>query len=334
MNRIPILIQGNSFVKDGGGSGGSGDEGFTKYALGYDPLTDELVFSKDDVETDRLNITPEGGNGGGGGSSDDSGNAVLSSELVSTKEVGGIASGRTFAEGTTLETVIRSMLSPVLYPTLTNPSATLTTSAARLMEVGTTANVTLTASFNRGAITPKYSTSGQRAGAATGYILNGGEEQHSHTFSVEVSETNKSFTVVVNYAEGEQPVASDGSEFSEALPAGSVASSALTFEFVEPLYSNASDITTIKKEALVSKSAKTKTFSFPSQTVANPEQFCVPADWNVTAVEVLNTLNNQWVSALSEFAVDDVEYSDIPYKRYTYNVGINTGERQIRIKWS
>lgn len=331
MNRIPILIQGSGGVGTGGSGGGQPQDGAVKYSIGYDPDTNELIFEKDDVEDSRINITPTGGGSGGGGVTAD---AKLSAAMTTTKEVGGVVVGKTFPVGTSHEAILREILSPTLNPTLTGPSASIRANGATLFESGTSNTVSIVVTFDRGKINPAYGTSGYRAGEATGYSLNGGTVQASGNFNVTATESNKTFTGTVNYGAGEQPKDSNGGNYESPLAAGSVNTPALNFEFVDALWSNVANITAVAKEALVSKSAKLKQFNFPAQTVANPEVFDVPSSWNVTAVEVLNTLSGQWQNAASEFTVTDVTHGSVQYKRYTYNVGIGTGARSVRIKWA
>lgn len=266
-------------------------------------------------------------------------NGALDAELTATKAVGGITSGTVFAQGTSFEQMWRDLLNPTEYPAFTDPSVTISGTGNKLLEVGATLATVITATFNRGTIAPAYGTSGYRAGAALDYALNGGSAQAGNTFNETVSESNKSFKVAVNYAEGEQPKDSVGNNYSTPLAAGSVESNELTWEFVNALWSNAAAIGTIAKEALVSKSAKQKVFTFPAATVANPEVFDVPASWTVTAVEVLNTLSNQYEDCSGEFTVTDVSHDDAggnstAYKRYTNNLGYAMDSRKIRIKWS
>ena len=263
-----------------------------------------------------------------------SGDAVLTAALTASKTVGGITSGKQYQANTPLETLFRDMLNPVENPTLTAPSATLSASGGTLVEEGETTAKTLTVNFNRGSINPAYGTSGYRSGPATGYALNGGAQQAGNAFSVNVNDENKTFVAEVSYSAGEQPKNSAGENYGTPLEAGSVNTNTLTFEIVAALWSNAANITTIAKEALISKNTKLKQFNFPAQTSANPEVFDVPASWTVTAVELLNTLNNQWVNCASEFDVTDTTHGDIAYKRYTYNGGGATGARSVRIKWN
>jgi len=272
--------------------------------------------------------------GGGGG------DAVLSDDLTTAISVGGIDSGVTYEAGTPLETLLRDLLEPTLFPTLTNPSASLTATGAKLLEKGATLATTFTIAFNRGTINPQYTAeSSYRSGEATGYSLNGGTAQAGNTFSVTVTEAQKTYQGNVAYAQGVQPKDSKGKDYQSPLPAGSVNTNTINYEFVDALWANTGNIATVAKLALVSKSAKQKDFAFPAQTVANPEIFDVPASWNVTAVQVKNDLSGAYEDAISQFTVTDVTHDDasgtsVAYKRYTFNLGYDTGARSVRLKWN
>lgn len=299
------------------------------YINGYFYICQEVTPATDPktYEWVKKNVQDMGGTG------------ELSDVLNVTKAAGGIAVGATYNAGTIFEKLWRDLLNPLEYPTFTAPSASLSATGAKILEIGDTLETTITATFNRGAITPAYGTSGYRAGAAESYSLNGGTAQAGNTFSVTVDETNDTFTVTIAYAEGEQPKDSSGADYDAPLSAGTVTSSTLTYEFVNALWANTASITDVAKLDLVSKSAKIKEFTFPAATIANPEIFDIPADWTVTAVEVLNTLSNTWEDCSSEFTVSDTVHDDAAgtetaYKRYTCNLGYAMGTRQIRVKWS
>ena len=269
---------------------------------------------------------------GGGGSS------TLSEDLTATVTVGGVTSGTTFHQGDELETVVRNILSPTLYPTLTNPSASMSATGAKLLEKGAPLASTFTITFNRGSINPAYGTSGYRSGAATNYTLDG-TTQTTNTFAITVSESKTSYQGSVAYAQGEQPKDSNGGNYSTPLPAGSVNTNTINYEFVDAMWSNSSNIATIAKMSLVSKTTKQRDIHFPAQTVANPEVFDIPASWTVTAVQVKNDLSGQYEDAISQFDVTNVNHDDasgtsVAYKRYTFNMSMATGARDVRIKWS
>jgi hypothetical protein len=275
----------------------------------------------------------EGGGGGGGGT------AKLSEDLTTSLTVGGITSGTNYAKGTPLENIFKNLLNPVAYPTLTNPSVSLSGTGSKLLETGATLAVTLTATFSRGSINPAYGTSGYRSGAVQGYTLNNGTEQAGNTWSETVSASNKTFKCSARYAAGEQPKDSVGNDYNSPLPAGSVESGAVTYDFVDAMWANTSNITTVAKLSLVAKSTKQRDMTFPAQTTANPEIFDIPASWTVTAVQVKNDLSGAWEDASSQFTVTDTTHDNAggtstAYKRYTFNLGIGTGSRQIRVKWN
>ena len=270
--------------------------------------------------------------GGGGGS------GALEDDLTTSVTVGGISSGTTYQEGTSLEKLFRDMLNPVAYPTLTNPSANLTATGAKLLEVGSTLSTTFTLAFSRGSINPAYGTSGYRSGEATAYTFDG-ETKASNQFTRIVDATKTSYQGSVSYAAGEQPKDSTGANYNTPLPAGSVNSNTVTYEFVNAIWANTASISTVAKLNLVSKNSRTYTFEFPAQTVANPEEFHLDANWNVTAIESLNTLSGQWENCANEFTQgttthDDAAGNPVSYKTFVDNRGYNAGSRKVRVKWS
>jgi len=295
------------------------------------PDRDAEVTEEPTAEGIKLNFKIPRGESGSGG--------ALSRSLNVTQEVGGLKPGDSYSAETGIEKILHDMLDPVMYPTFTAPSANLAATGAKLLETGATLSTTMTVTFNRGAITPDYGTSGYRAGAAEDYSLNGGTAQASNTFSVVVDETQKTYQAAVSYAAGEQPKDSTGGDYSTPLAAGSVNTNTITYEFVDALWANTAAIGTVAKLALVSKSAKQKDLAFPAQTVANPEVFDVPASWTVSAVQVKNDLSGQYEDAAAQFTVTDTTHDDaagnsVAYKRYTFNLGYGTGSRTVRVKWS
>lgn len=315
-----LLLELKETIEEGGGGGGT-----------------KVVANPEGEATDDLEKLQVGSGiyavGGGGGS------AELTDDLTTSVTVGGIQSGTTYEEGTSLETIFRNLLNPVAYPALTNPSVSLAGSGSKLLEAGATLAVTLTATFSRGSINPAYGTSGYRSGAVQGYTLNSGTEQSENTWSETVSANNRTFKCSARYAAGEQPKDSVGNDYNSPLPAGSVESGTVTYDFVDAMWANTANITTVAKLSLVAKSTKQRDMTFPAQTTANPEIFDIPASWTVTAVQVKNDLSGAWEDASSQFTVTDTTHDNAggvstAYKRYTFNMGIGTGSRQIRVKWN
>ena len=268
-----------------------------------------------------------------------SGSGSLKNVLNATKTVGGITTGDSFPAGTEFEDLWRALLDPVVKPTLTAPSATLTATGSKLLETGSTLNTTFTCTFNRGSINPAFTTSGYRSGPAIDYSLNSGTAQSTNTWSVTITSATTTYSAKVNYSAGEQPVDSAGNNYSSPLPAGSVTSNQVKYEFVDALWANTASISTIAKLSLISKSAGSYEFTFPAQTVANPEVFDVPASWTVTKLEVYNDLSGKYQDVSSEFTTSSVTHNDaagtsVNYVRYTDNRGYSAGTRKIKISWS
>lgn len=349
-------------VKKGGGGGG----GTSNYnSLENKPQINGVTLSGDKSTKDLIpigeglsfNADGELEATGGGGS------AELSDDMTTAIEVGGIDAGTTYAAGTSLETVIRDMLEPTLYPTFTNPSTTISGATETLYDclLEVPINITLHATFNRGTINPAYGTSGYRSGTAAVYMWSGseGKQEGSESWSskggspfmtdltvsgstlLQAEGAKYKYKCNVAYNAGEQPKDSKGNDYSDPLPSGSTESSALTaYVGAYPMFANTANIATIAKLSLINRySTKQRDLSFPSQTVANPEVFEIPATWTVTAVQVKNDLSGAWEDASSQFTITDITHEragggTISYKRYTFNMGVDTGARQIRVKWS
>ncbi len=207
----------------------------------------QVLTKKSGTDYDTEWVTPSGGGGG---------SAELSADLTAAISVGGITSGKSYEEGTPLETLFRDMLEPTLYPSFTAPSASLSYGANQYYPVGgTVAALTATVSLNRGSINPAYGTSGYRSGTATGFAIStsGADTEfsdsgNSGTFSVpSLTRASKGSIVVTgtaSYAVGEQPKDSKGNDYDSPLPAGSK-SSTKTLTFIQPYYYGVSNTSSV-----------------------------------------------------------------------------------------
>lgn len=231
-------------------------------------------------ENNILQIDPEGGLFVDG--SDISGGGSLQSDLTAAITVGGIDAGDQFTAGTSYDDLWNALLNPVLYPTFTAPSASLSYSADSLYKVGTTiAAKTGTVTYNAGAIMLNGVKQNNRGGAATGYSLStsgadteySGSSESSGSFNVTAltRSTKGSITLTgtVTYSEGPQPKDSKGQDYGQPLAAGSVTSTK-TLTFILPYYygvsntSSVSDFTGLT-ENLSSKGQKQFKFTTNNQ---------------------------------------------------------------------
>lgn len=306
---------------------------FPYFYVGMEVFVEEELKKYTLIDEDPTDINSwrvESASSGGGDS-------TLQAGISVSETVGGLKPGDTFAAGDDIETVLRNMLDPLKYPQLTDPTLVLRSSGSNVLEKGATQNVTLTAAFNPGSISPAYGTSGKRSGDATGYELVGVENSSNSTGTwsdIVVSEANASFTAKATHAAGEQPKNSHGGDYDSPLPASEVTSNAVTFTFVYCMFSNSSDIGVIAKHAPTT--TKFTTMLFPPQTTANPETFSIPASWTLSKLEVLNDMSGKFEDVSSEFTVtdetrQDAAGNDVAYKKYTDNRGYNAGSRTIKV---
>ena len=248
-----------------------------------DKKSEELGLQQTLIEGDNVILTDNGdgtttisATGGSGGSSS------LQSDLVVSNPIGKYGNGDTIIEGTELETIFRGILSKTYYPTLTDPSCSITYSANALYKVGAIISArNASVSFSRGSINPKYTAeSSYRSGEATSYKLEmaGANVSYSETkdngsFSVpEFTRTSKGNVVLnarVDYSAGCQPKDSDGNNYQSPLPAGYKTASK-TIEFILPFYygvSNTADISSLSglTEDLSKKGNKTYYFNASNQ---------------------------------------------------------------------
>ena len=276
------------------------------------------------------------------GSSGGGGNAVLENDLPVTAHIqgSGIPIGRTYLAGTDLETIFRDLLNPVAYPTIANPSCTISTTSPTIMEKGSTTTVTIKAVFSRGKINPAYGTNGYRSGSVKNYSLNGKTPQTSNTFNnITVNENDNRYIVTAYYDAGEQPKDSAGNDYLSPLPAGNVSSDAIEFEFVDAWWANTSNASIVEKQALISKKIKEHIVNFPATDENSPETFDVPESWTITNIEIYNDLTSKWQDCSSEFKKTTVTHTNsigetVTYNRYTCTLPYDMAARAIKVKWS
>ena len=166
--------------------------------------------------------------------------------VVSNKTVGSILPGQNITTGTTLQEFIELMVTATFAPTYVAPSVVLESSISSPQEAGYSANLTLTANFNRGSINGLrndptvgvWNAAGfqaYRAGAATKYTIDGidrGTSNSKDNGTVTVAAGNNTFSSTVDYAIGPVPLNSknvafdvDGVTALTALAVGSVSDS-------------------------------------------------------------------------------------------------------------
>ena len=299
-----------------GDKGEDGEQGKDGVGVPTGGTTGQILVKKSNEDYDTE--WQDNGGGGGGGS--------LTSDMTVSNPIGKWAKDEVIKSGTSLETIIRGMLSQTYYPTFTAPSASLTYSGATLLKVG--AQVTAkaaTLAFNAGAIMLEGVKQNNRAGAATGYTLtlSGASTQWSDnnttgSFSVpaftRATKGNVTLSGSVAYEAGPQPKDSDGANYGSPLPAGSVSASK-TFEFILPFYWGASNTPTIADftgltEDLSKKGQKSYTYATANQrmviaydaaygdltSILDPNSFETINGWNKSVLTVDGQSYNVYIT--------------------------------------
>jgi hypothetical protein len=174
------------------------------------------------------------------------GNGVYIGASPTTCTVGGLNSGGDIAL-CTFSDIFERILVPTLCPSLTTPSNGLSISPSSILyEVGSTISITANSTFNRGSISPTYGTSGYRSGAANNYEFDtwGLMSLHPSTlpgyqYSIPDHVVTLGSNVIsskVLYDAGEQPLDSEGNNYSSPLPAGSTRNKTITISGIYPYY--------------------------------------------------------------------------------------------------
>lgn len=227
---------------------------FTLYDGTTAPTADDIVVGKTLVydelgkvglvtrfSTGYTVLTITGGTGGGG-------DAVAKYDYTTNIAVGGVPVGTQISRTDLLADIIKQMLVTVYYPTFVAPSASLTYSVTTLQEVKSTITArAATVGYNAGAINLQGVKQNDRGGAATKYYIStsgadtdfSDDSTSSGSFNVAAltrsTKGNIVITGKVDYAQGPQPLDSNGNPYQSPLPAGSVTATK-TIKFIQAFF--------------------------------------------------------------------------------------------------
>lgn len=265
---------------------------------------------------------------------------------ATVQALGGIPAGTKAVDlkGKSVSEILDTLIFPVVQPTYTNPSATIslksTTTTPTLQEVGATGASVPTASsfnysFNRGAINIAGTKKQDRAGAET-----------SHKFQCNGSDTlpttlaargQYKYKAVVSYAAGPQPLDSKGNETGTPLAAGSVNSNEVVINVEYPYFANTAAAATLTKLPLT-----TNSYIEPScvaETSAGRHQFALPASFTVTKIEYFDTVANAYKPmSVSDFTAtqynETVQSKSVSYKKYVRNTVGLSGATKFKVTFT
>lgn len=315
----------------------SGPEGFSP-----------SITTNTDTETEyTLKITNKDGefttpNLRGGGTSAPS---TYTNSTPTAIEVGGIPVGTTF-NNTPIQDVITMLLYGAQNPTFTLPSTTFSLDLPYLQEIGTTIAPTLKATFDRGSITPQYSTSEPyRAGAPIQYVFTGpkanfitsSDLEVSQTLSYTVTEGETTWAMFVEYSKGPQPYNSVGAPYDAPFPAGVTDTHTVKIKGVYPLYAPINNISTYEKLPLQDTLTTEYLFSLPAESTTEKQRVLIPQTVpDIYGIQFYNTVLQQWEwlmgspeQSLTTFSKTATTINNVAYWEYI-NLSAQIGARELK----
>jgi len=265
--------------------------------------------------------------------------------------LGGITEGQVFSN-TPLNLMWSTLLSLEKYPTLISPFGSFTSDAPLLAEIGGSLSINFTASFNRGAITPQYtSATPYRSGDPVNYIYTGAllaGTTTTNALSDSKSIANyivalgpQSWSVKIHHLQGPQPKTNHNNNYDVPYPEGDVGPYTITITGVYPIFATTSDITQLTKQALVSHTATYYAVTMAAESGGNKQKIAISDAHNpITGVQFFNTVSGQWewingskANSLLSFNVSSTQINIngnlVDYTVLTNN-GATVGSRQMR----
>ena len=333
------------------GGGSSGDKfDFVSYSEEQNKTEEEKEQARENIGiTDDMYAFIERGESGEGGKCVIGEKNEGDGGITTTKEVGGINRGVFLDKNTLLEKILRDMLSPLATPTITEPSATLTTNIeedARIVKVGDYIVAELNLDYKRGSVKLNNVSQGYRGGVATKYVFFENDTEINNHLNPTIEKSvslNKegvvTYTGEVYYdGSGVQPVDSEGNNYGSKLSEGSVsAPESISFEFVYPFYANTdiNHLDTLYEQPLVSYGKKKCEISFPLNDINNRYTFDIPSSLNVVSIHYFNSFGNKWEEDCKDFwrKVTNIDRDGVNYTRYIYLDGTRIERNTFKIVW-
>lgn len=278
------------------------------------------------------------------------GSTIYTNTNPSTVTVGGISAGTIF-NNVPLQQLLDNMFYPEEVPVLTAPSLSFNASVTPLNLIGSIVNITFTANFNRGSITPQYtSLSPFRSGQANLYSYTGsGLMTQASTLSVNTQTINnynvlpgdQSWTCIVSYDAGVQPKTNKDNNYSSPLPAGNTVLRTFTLTGVFPYFGTSVDAVTLTQQPLASPTSEYFEINMAvevggKQTIELPVSFAP-----ITGIQFYNEfmdppwgwLNGNKAASLATFTTTNtmkiINGNVLMYNVLTHN-GPVMGQRRLR----
>lgn len=276
--------------------------------------------------------------------------------------VGGVANGSTpfNGDGLTLHEIIQKIFYPDIAPTRTYSSASLTENFGAsvnpsLLEIAAVDTVTLNAAFVRGTSVVAGQIT-KLMGLPSSYVYSGPSITGTHTNTTTaltnthtlsgytVTQGVQTWTAVVNYSVGEQPVFDTGAPFTDTAFTNAGSRTVTTsFEGVYPIFAATATTTVLTKQSLVSMiSGNNLEYTLVAEVNPGEHTFAIPDAWlagrPLTSVQYFNTVSNQYdtTNQITDWVTtpitQTIQGQTVNYTKYTKKVGLpTTGSRKIKL---
>lgn len=272
---------------------------------------------------------------------------------TSSIDVGGIEAGQYFEEKT-MQEMWNALLNPELFPTLTSPSMTFTSTADSLEIIGSTETITFTATFNRGSVNPVYGGGTQyRSGLPSLYSYTG---NLSDNLTDALSDTTQdeytfiqgpqSWTCAITYDAGLTALSSYGNPFGTALPSGTL-NKTITVNGVYPVFATSNNIDEFTQQplSLMTNDIIVTMAAEPFVEGGDKQSILIPSAWSsIVGVMQFNDFSGEYEyignsaqNSLTFFDVTEITSYDYyngqttSYQQWTHN-GDEVGARQLKFK--
>lgn len=275
--------------------------------------------------------------------------STLADNIATVNALGGIPAGTTVSQlkNKTFSQLFDELIFPTVNPTFESPTAFLSlknASTPTIQEVGTKgASVPVAASFNTrydpGTIKiagVKKQNRGGNLKANESFIYTNNTSDIKN-FPTEILEGSIIYKYRAAYAQGPQPLDSKGNNYQTPLPAGTVDSAAVTVNGVYPYFTNKDNNEVFAKLALTTSNTLSAV-KFKAEG-PNKHTFKLPAKYNLTKVELLNTLSGKYENyGTDKFTKTteniEVQGKQVSYAVYTRNDAGFNGESTFNITFS
>jgi hypothetical protein len=266
------------------------------------------------------------------------------------RTVGGFTDGVTYSN-LSLQQFGDALLKQEKFPTLTNPSSTFASDQTGYKEVGEIINITFTSAFDRGSISPQYtSSSPYRSGLPNTYQYTGsslvnqsitGLSDIQSIIGYTVSNGVQSWQGRVAYDGGVQPKSSYDNDYSSPLSAGNSAYITRTITGVYPYFGTTVDIVTRTQQTLAAHNATYYQFNMVIESGSDKQTAWFSGSHSaITGIQFYNTISSAWewltgtkIGSLTLWTVTSttiiIQGNNVNYDKYIHN-GSLIGARQLR----